>query len=76
MKLVHIAGNRPQFIKLSPILKATERYKEIENIILHTGQHYDYNMSRVFFDELEIPEPDYNLEVGSGTHGAQTGKCY
>jgi UDP-N-acetylglucosamine 2-epimerase (non-hydrolysing) len=74
MKLVHIVGNRPQFIKLSPILKATGGYKEIENIILHSGQHYDYNMSRVFFDELGIPEPDYNLEVGSGTHGIQTGK--
>ena len=74
MKLVHIVGNRPQFIKLSPILKATERYKEIENIILHSGQHYDYNMSKIFFDELEIPEPNYNLEVGSETHGIQTGK--
>lgn len=74
MKLLHIVGNRPQFIKLSPVLKASERYRDLKNIIVHSGQHHDYNMSKVFFDELGIPKPDYDLEVGSGTHGTQTGE--
>lgn len=73
MRIVHIVGNRPQFIKLAPFLEATKKYK-IQNIIIHSGQHYDIEMSKIFFDELGIPEPDYNLEVGSGTHGIQTGK--
>jgi len=73
MRLVHIVGNRPQFIKLAPFLEATKKHK-IENIIIHSGQHYDIEMSKIFFDELGIPEPDYNLEVGSGSHGIQTGK--
>lgn len=74
MKFLHIVGNRPQFVKLSPFLKATAAYPEIENVIIHTGQHYDNAMSNVFFRDLELPEPDYNLEAGSGTHGIQTGK--
>jgi UDP-N-acetylglucosamine 2-epimerase (non-hydrolysing) len=74
MKILHVIGNRPQFIKLGPVLKASERYKEINNVCLHTGQHYDYNLSKLFFDELKIQEPDYNLGVGSGTQGYQTGE--
>jgi len=73
MKILHIIGNRPQLIKLGPFLKATRKYPDIRNIILHSGQHYDYEMSKIFFKELGIPEPDYNLEIGSGTHGFQTG---
>jgi len=73
MKLLHIVGNRPQFIKLSPVLRASEKHGDMKNIVVHSGQHYDYNMSKVFFDELGIAEPDYNLNVGSGTHGIQTG---
>lgn len=73
MKILHIVGNRPQFIKLAPFLKATHEYSEIRNIILHSGQHYDYEMSRIFFKELGIPKVDCNLGVGSGTHGFQTG---
>ncbi len=73
MKILHIVGNRPQFIKLAPFLRATHMYQEIQNIILHSGQHYDYEMSRIFFEELGIAKIDYNLEVGSGTHGFQTG---
>ena len=71
MKLCTVVGARPQFIKAAS-LSAELREKHVE-VLIHTGQHYDYEMSRVFFDELSIPVPDYNLEVGSGSHGAQTG---
>lgn len=69
-KICSIIGARPQFIKAGP-LSAALREKFVE-IMIHTGQHYDHGMSQRFFDELHIPEPDYNLGVGSGGHGAQT----
>jgi len=72
MKLLSVVGARPQFIKVAPVHKAVSR--KHQHIILHTGQHYDYQMSQVFFEELEIPKPEHYLGVGSGSHGEQTGK--
>ena len=72
MKIATIVGARPQFIKCAPVSR--EIRKHFNEILIHTGQHYDYNMSQSFFDELNLPEPDYNLGIGSDNHGAQTGK--
>ncbi len=72
MRLASIVGARPQFIKLAPVSHALRQWHE--EIIIHTGQHYDYEMSALFFDELAIPTPEYHLGVGSGSHGAQTGR--
>lgn len=72
--IMHIVGNRPQFIKLAPVLKEIGK-RGYHQIIIHTGQHYDENMSDVFFRELKIPNPDKNLAIGSGTHAQMTGKA-
>jgi len=69
--LLHVVGARPQFIKLAPLLRALAG-SPLRSRVLHTGQHYDYRMSKLFFDECGLPDPDYHLEVGSGTHGRQT----
>ncbi len=71
MKVICVVGARPQFIKLAPLFPLLEQ--RFESMIIHTGQHYDDPMSAVFFRDLSIPEPDYNLGIGSGKHGAQTG---
>ncbi|HOX76742.1 MAG TPA: UDP-N-acetylglucosamine 2-epimerase (non-hydrolyzing) [Bacteroidales bacterium] len=73
-RIISIVGARPQFIKVAAICRAAREHfaERIEHLIIHTGQHYDENMSKVFFDEMEIPEPDFNLETGSGSHGFQT----
>jgi UDP-N-acetylglucosamine 2-epimerase len=72
MKVASIVGARPQFIKAAPLDR--ELHRDHQHVLIHTGQHYDYAMSAVFFDELGIPEPDYNLGVGSASHGKQTGE--
>ena len=72
MKIVSIVGARPQFIKAAPVSRQLRR--KHKQVLLHTGQHYDYGMSQVFFDELDIPVPDLNLGIGSASHGHQTGE--
>ncbi len=73
MKIILILGARPQIIKSAPIIHEASEESEIEINIVHTGQHYDYEMSKIFFNELELPNPIVNLGVGSGTHAWQTG---
>ena len=74
MKVGTIIGARPQFIKASALSRAVADVPRIKEVIIHTGQHYDLNMSDIFFSELEIPRPDYYLGIGSSSHGAQTGR--
>ncbi len=76
IRIITVIGARPQIIKAAGLSRAIKEYfsSEIEEIIIHTGQHYDENMSNVFFTELGIPQPNYNLNVGSGSHGKQTAK--
>lgn len=73
MKIGIILGTRPEIIKMSPVIRACEE-RELDYFILHTGQHYSYKMDRVFFEQLELPKAEYNLDIGSGSHGEQTGK--
>src|SRR4030042_5033377 len=75
IKVVLVAGARPNFMKIAPLWSEMNRLpNDFEPIILHTGQHYDYEMSKVCFEDLDLPEPHYFLGVGSGTHAEQTGK--
>jgi UDP-N-acetylglucosamine 2-epimerase (non-hydrolysing) len=73
-EIVCVVGARPNFMKMAPILEALRAYPDIRPFLVHTGQHYDEEMSRVFFEELGLPRPDRDLEVGSDSHGRQTGK--
>ncbi len=72
MKIFHIVGARPNFMKVAPVLTALKGRKNVEQTLVHTGQHYDVNMSDIFFEQLGIPAPDVNLAVGSGSHAKQT----
>lgn len=74
MKIITIIGARPQFIKAAVVSRALKQHKNLKEIIVHTGQHFDSNMSDVFFQELEIPKPEYNLGIGGNQHGAMTGQ--
>ena len=73
LKASVILGTRPEIIKMAPVIRVLEA-RGIDHFILHTGQHYSYNMDRIFFEQLSLPLPKYNLNVGSGTHGEETGK--
>ena len=70
MKIINVVGARPNLMKIAPIMHAYEASDKIDPLLVHTGQHYDENMSNLFFRQLGIPEPDLNLEVGSSSHAA------
>lgn len=72
IKIICVCGARPNFMKIAPVMRAFKERGGFEPLLVHTGQHYDENMSRLFFEELGIPKPDINLEVGSGSHAQQT----
>jgi len=74
MKIIQVVGARPNFMKVAPLHRAFKKYSNIHSIIVHTGQHYDAAMSDIFFEQLELPNPDYFLGVGGGTHTEQTAK--
>jgi UDP-N-acetylglucosamine 2-epimerase (non-hydrolysing) len=78
MRIISVVGARPNFMKIAPFIKASEAYNaspnnRIEHYLVHTGQHYDDRMSRTFFEQLDIPEADINLGVGSGSYAEQVG---
>lgn len=73
MRICIVVGTRPEIIKMSPIIRECQE-RGLDYYLVHTNQHYSYNMDRIFFEQLQLPEPDYNLEIGSGSHGLQTGK--
>jgi UDP-N-acetylglucosamine 2-epimerase (non-hydrolysing) len=72
MLICHVVGARPNFMKAAPLLRSLAHFENVKQLLVHTGQHYDANMSDVFFQQLGIPEPDINLQVGSGSHAQQT----
>lgn len=80
MKIILVAAARPNFMKIAPLMRAIQKHNAaspsipIQSVLVHTGQHYDYEMSQVFFEDLDLPAPDIHLGVGSGTHAEQTGK--
>lgn len=73
-KILTIIGARPQFIKASVVSKAIQQTEELTEVLVHTGQHFDANMSDIFFNQLGIPRPDYQLDINGGSHGDMTGR--
>jgi len=75
IKVIHVVGARPNFMKIAPIMKEMAKYPQnFRQLLVHTGQHYDYEMTKIFFDNLGLPKPDIYLGIGSGSHATQTGK--
>jgi len=74
MKILNVAGARPNFMKIAPLMKEMQKHPEIHPLLVHTGQHYDERMSKLFFEDLQIPTPDIDLEVGSASHAVQTAR--
>jgi UDP-N-acetylglucosamine 2-epimerase (non-hydrolysing) len=75
VKVLHVVGARPNFMKIAPIMEEMARHPDFfDQVLIHTGQHYDDEMSQVFFDDLDIPRPDVYLGVGSGSHAEQTAR--
>lgn len=74
MKIVSVVGARPNFMKVAPLCRALKAYPDVQHVLVHTGQHYDVRMSEQFFKELDIPNPDINLGIGSGSHAEQVGR--
>lgn len=72
MKLLAVVGARPNFMKIAPLLWELNRRSDVSPCLVHTGQHYDERMSQLFFEQLRIPKPDFNLQVGSASHAVQT----
>lgn len=75
MKLLHVVGNRPHFVKFALLHREAKKHKALTHKLVHTGQHYDFGLSGVFFRDLSLPQPDHNLGVGSSTHAIQTGEA-
>lgn len=74
IRIMNVVGARPNFMKIAPIVRAMKKYSNLQNILVHTGQHYDERMSKLFFDDLQMPKPDVYLNVGSASHAVQTAK--
>ncbi|MEN8144196.1 MAG: UDP-N-acetylglucosamine 2-epimerase (non-hydrolyzing) [Gemmatimonadota bacterium] len=74
LRVLHVVGARPNFMKIAPVMRAFERKGAVEQLLVHTGQHYDDALSRDLFEDLELPKPDMNLGIGSGSHADQTGR--
>src|SRR5437879_1301717 len=74
MKILHVVGARPNFMKVAPIVREMRRHAVFEQLLVHTGQHYDRQMSDAFFEDLELPAADVHLGVGSGSHAEQTAR--
>ena len=73
MSMATMLGMEPEIIKMAPVIRECQK-RGLDYSVIHTGQHYSYQMDRIFFEQLELPQPEHNLDVGSGNHGEQTGR--